>query len=160
MHVLTAPEPFRFQQPGPRVFLAGGITGCPDWQTEVIDQLQDATLAGVLFNPRRPNFPIHDTKAAEGQINWEWRHLGLADIIVFWFPQETLCPIVLFEYGKMLGRGRAKHLIIGAHPNYARRQDLVIQTYLEDADLTVVDTLAHVVEQLQDVCTEAAHYRS
>jgi hypothetical protein len=35
----------------PAVFLAGGITGCPDWQAELVRMLADVPVA--LLNPRR-----------------------------------------------------------------------------------------------------------
>jgi hypothetical protein len=86
----------------PAVFLAGGITGCPDWQAEVVRMLADAPLA--LLNPRREDFPIHDPAAAPAQIEWEYRHLGKADAALFWFPCETLCPIALDELGAWSAR--------------------------------------------------------
>lgn len=53
-------------------FLAGGITGCKDWQKQVIDYLENQpdTDNLVIFNPRRENFPINDPSAAEEQIKW------------------------------------------------------------------------------------------
>jgi len=33
------------------VFLAGGITGCEDWQDEIVEMLKDTNF--VLLNPRR-----------------------------------------------------------------------------------------------------------
>src|SRR3954464_2254024 len=82
---------------GPSVFLAGGITDCPDWQTEMVELLADTELN--VLNPRRANFPIKDPGAAEAQISWEHRYLRRAGMISFWFPKETLCPIVLYELG-------------------------------------------------------------
>src|SRR5574343_509048 len=81
----------------PAVFLGGGSTDCPDWQRAVVNMLRPFEI--VLLNPRRANFPIHDPHAAEAQIDWEHRHLRIADAILFWFPKETLCPIVLYELG-------------------------------------------------------------
>src|SRR5437868_6025694 len=84
---------------GPAVFLAGGITGCPDWQADVIKMLADTNL--TLLSPRRRRYPMLNPEdaAAEEQITWEFRHLRLASAIVFWFPCETLCPIALYELG-------------------------------------------------------------
>ena len=55
----------------PTVFLAGGITGCSDWQQEMVELLADTEY--LLANPRRKNFPIGNPEAAEEQIKWEWR---------------------------------------------------------------------------------------
>ena len=51
------------------VFLAGGITGCPDWQSDIVKMLSDTDL--TLLNPRRADFPIGDPDAAFDQIQWE-----------------------------------------------------------------------------------------
>lgn len=57
---------------GIKIFLAGGITNCPDWQSVLIDIIKDykkdIVENVVLYNPRRKNFPIGDPNAAEQQI--------------------------------------------------------------------------------------------
>ena len=65
MHYIEALTEY---EPGslPTVFLAGGITGCVDWQKEIASRLRDLPL--VLLNPRRANFPINDPSAASQQI--------------------------------------------------------------------------------------------
>ena len=111
-----------------KVFLAGGITNCPDWQKELIEKLKD--VDGVtLYNPRRADFPIGDPNAAEQQITWEFEKLKEADIIVFWFSRGSLNPIVLYELG-MWGNSRAVTTVIGIDPEYERKQDVEIQTKL------------------------------
>lgn len=77
------------------IFLAGGITGCQDWQKKLAGDLEDLDI--VVFNPRRENFPIHDPSAAKAQITWEYVHLRKASMISFWFGPETIQPIVLFD---------------------------------------------------------------
>lgn len=129
---------------GMSVFLAGGITGCPDWQQEMIKFLQGTGL--TLLNPRRENFPIHDPDAAEEQITWEHRHLRKATTILFWFPHETLCPIVLYELGAWSMSD--KPLFVGVHPNYRRRQDVEIQTGLARPGVEVVYSLEELAGQV------------
>ncbi len=122
------------------IFLAGGITGCPDWQSTIICNVRDYTQP-TLLNPRRANFPIDDPNAAASQIRWERLHLDHADAIVFWFPKETLCPIVLFELGAALYGREDTPLFIGTDPEYQRRQDVIIQTSLIRPELKVTDSL-------------------
>lgn len=110
-----------------RIFLAGGITGCPDWQSEFIRRFGNAPL--TMFNPRRPNWDMKDpTCSAEVQIEWEYKRFQEATMLIFWFPKETLCPIVLFELGAYLKTSKA--LWIGVHPEYQRRIDVEIQSKL------------------------------
>jgi hypothetical protein len=67
------------------IFIAGGISYCPDWQDELKELLKDEDI--VLFNPRREKFP-KSKKAEEKQIIWEFRHLKKAKAISFWFPKK------------------------------------------------------------------------
>jgi hypothetical protein len=130
----------------PSLFLAGGISGCPDWQADVLALLDGCDL--TVFNPRRVVFDLRDAAAARQQIAWEHARLRQADAIVFWFPSESLCPIVLYELGAW--SMTQKRLYVGAHPGYARRLDVVEQTRLARPDVPVVgdlDALAAAVRR-------------
>lgn len=108
------------------LFLAGGISNCPDWQNEALKVLKSFPI--TVINPRRKDFDVSDPKESEKQIVWEYQRLRQATEIMFWFPKETLCPITLFEYGGALERNQK--LFVGHHRNYPREQDLTIQTGL------------------------------
>lgn len=138
--VIEAPNEWQGHGLKPSLFLAGGITDCPDWQQELIAMLEDIDVAA--FNPRRKNFPIHDPSAAHAQIEWEHRHLRKADYILFWFPCETLCPIVLYELGAW--SMTQKPIIVGVHPDYKRRRDVEIQTKLARPGVPVVSSLGEL----------------
>jgi hypothetical protein len=134
-------------QPGERsLFLAGGISGCPDWQRTIVALLADTPL--VLLNPRRASFPIDDPSAADMQIAWEHEHLRRAGAILFWFPCETLNPIVLYELGAW--SMTEKPLFVGVHPRYQRRQDVEIQTRLARPDVPVVLSLEELASAVRD----------
>lgn len=141
---LQPPTKYRTTLP-PTLFLAGGITGCPDWQAEMAFLFADTPL--TLFNPRRANFPINDPNAAYEQIAWEHKHLQRADAILFWFPYETLCPIVLYELGTW--SMSSKPLFVGVHPDYQRRADVEIQTLLVRPDVQVVYSLLDLAQQVR-----------
>jgi hypothetical protein len=127
------------------IFLAGTIQGTiTDWQTEITKALSNLDI--VVFNPRRKNFPIHDSSAAEKQITWEFRMLRQADIISFWFAKETLGPIVLFELGAHTRTD--KLIVIGMDPEYQRRQDVEIQTKLVRPDIKIVYNLNDLAEEI------------
>lgn len=134
------------------LFLAGGITNCPDWQSELTDLLKDKNI--TLLNPRRANFPIHDPNAAEEQIAWEYKHLRKADAISFWFPKETICPIVLYELGAW--SMTEKPIFVGVHPDYPRRQDVEIQTGLVKPELKIVYTLTDLSAQIKEWIEKAS----
>jgi hypothetical protein len=121
-----------------KVFLAGGISGCPDWQmdaTEILSKHEGM----VLMNPRRDSIDMDNPEESREQIRWEFRHLKIAEIVLFWFPKETVCPITLFELGKMINTNKV--LAIGTHPEYSRRFDVVEQLHLVRPGVKVYDNL-------------------
>jgi hypothetical protein len=127
------------------VFLAGGITGCPDWQREMRDLLCESGL--TLLNPRRKDFPIHDPGAAKAQIEWEHRHLRKADLILFWFCAATLNPIVLYELGAWSMTD--KPIAVGVETGYKRTDDVLIQTRLARPEVTVVSSLGELAADVR-----------
>lgn len=127
------------------IFLAGGISNCPDWQQELVRLLHDTDL--ILLNPRRANFPMDDPTAASQQIDWEHRHLRLANAISFWFCAEAMQPITLYELGAWSMTD--KPLFVGVHPDYPRRQDVEIQTKLVRPNIKIVYTLSGLANQIK-----------
>ena len=120
------------------LFLAGGITDCPDWQSEVIRLLDPLPKQWAVLNPRREHFPIHDPSAALAQITWEHHALRAARAILFWFPKQTLCPNALYELGACSMTRR--RIFVGADEDYPRRLDIEIQTKLVRPDVSTSAT--------------------
>ena len=81
--------------PSVDLFLAGGITNCPDWQAEAIRLLGNQDI--VVANLRRNRLLASEGAEAACQIRWEYGFLKRARVVLFWFPKESLCPIALFE---------------------------------------------------------------
>ena len=119
-------------------------TGCPDWQQEMCILLNDSDL--TLLNPRRADFPIGDPNAAKEQIEWEYKYLYQASAILFWFPYETLCPIVLYELGAWSKTN--KTIFVGTHPDYKRKQDVEIQLSLSRPKVKIVSSIEHLAIQV------------
>jgi len=128
----------------PAIYLAGGISDCPGWQFEVARMLGETEY--TVLNPCRVDFPMDDPHAAEQQIVWEYRHLRLADAILFWFPCETLCPITLYELGQW--SATQKPLFVGVHPDYKRRRDVEIQMGLSRPNVEIVYSLRALADQV------------
>lgn len=132
---------------GRSVFLAGGVTGCPDWQQTMRSLLQDTDL--ILLNPRRAYWPIGDPNETPRQIAWEHDQLRSADAILFWFPCETLCPIVLYELGAWTMT--SKPIFVGVHLDYSRRSDIEIQTRLTRPEIEIVYSLDALAQQIVEI---------
>jgi hypothetical protein len=143
MRYIQCPDVYRGSERA--LFMAGGITGCGDWQAELVALLRDTDW--VLLNPRRKNFPTNDPAAAEWQIKWEHDHLHAASAILFWFPGETLCPITLYELGAWSMTD--KPLFIGVHLDYQRRLDVEIQTRLARPEVKIVYSLPDLAELIK-----------
>lgn len=116
-----------------KVFIAGGITNCPDWQSLFITYIKKyeeeiGELDLTVFNPRRNEFDITNPSESEKQIVWEHRHLEESDIIMYWFSSGSINPIVLYELGKYVRSG--KDIIIGIDPEYSRKKDVILQSRL------------------------------
>jgi Nucleoside 2-deoxyribosyltransferase like len=127
------------------LFLAGGISNCPDWQSELTVKLESSNW--TVLNPRRTDFDAGNSRLAKSQIDWEFRHLRLASAIAFWFPSETLCPITLFELGAWSMTD--KPLFIGVDPKYQRRLDVKIQTQLARPEVVILESLTDLAVALQ-----------
>jgi hypothetical protein len=143
MHIFTAPDttPEKID-----LFLAGGISNCPDWQQETLDTLQQ-NLDIVVANPRRT---IYDDKAnAVKQIEWEYEALNKAEVVSFWFPHETLCPITLFELGRF-SHDKTKSTLVGVHPQYQRKLDIEVQLRLARPEIEIVYSLQDLNAQIVD----------
>lgn len=146
---------------GVRIFLAGGITNCKNWQADLIKKMKEQNidegidLPILLFNPRRENFPIDDPNASREQIEWEFNELRDAHIIIFWFSKGSLNPIVLYELG-MWGNSRGIPIVVGIDEGYERQQDVEIQTMLARDDVTIVYSLDDMVKEVNDILGEIA----
>jgi hypothetical protein len=146
MIYIEAPNEFEEIEGKKSIFLAGGITNCPDWQSYAVKTLEICENL-VVLNPRRENFPIEDPNASFEQISWEHNAIKKADAVLFWFAQGSLNPIVLFEYGKELGRNN-KPLFVGYHPSYPRKQDVEIQTVIERPDQKIFKDLGPMLTEV------------
>lgn len=150
--VVTAPEIYVRPWHQVAVFLAGGITGCDDWQEKTAISIALNTPDNVIvLNPRRNyNMDPTDVESAREQISWEYNELEDSDFAFFWFPAGGPCPITLFELGKEIvkakARGSFNHLYVGCHPEYNRRLDVMIQLELAGFDDRVYSDLNQMTD--------------
>jgi hypothetical protein len=144
MNYIEAPAEFNGN--GPAIFLAGGISDAENWQTRLSRMLSEVEI--TILNPRRRVYPQGDRAEDRRQIKWEYRHLHKADLVAFWFPPQTVCPLSLFELGVCCGK--AIPMIVGVDPDYVRRRDINIQLELHRPEVLVVDRLETLAERIID----------
>ena len=139
---------------GIKLFIAGGIRNCPPWQNELIEKLQkderikeeideDEDIKIIILNPRCKEVP--DEKS---QTKWEYDNLKKSDIISFWFSEGSQNPITLFEYGSHLHNHIP--LVVGCHPNYEKRNNVILQTELAKHEIKVNQNFDEFYEDLVD----------
>lgn len=151
--IITAPEEYELEKGEISVFLAGGITNCPNWQDQLIKAAKERytdsfTDKLVLFNPRRKEFPTEDPTAGYKQIEWEFEQIEKADIFSMYFTaSESDQPICMYELGRNIIRMQNRfpndwkdRIIISVEDGYKRRQDVLIQTDLATNGTLYVDT--------------------
>jgi len=144
--------PEEYEGKRPIVFMAGGISGCSDWQTTVKHLIHKQCPGLVPLNPRRLNFDVHQKNVHHEQIQWEFDALRKSAVIIFWFPKETLCPITLYELGtwSVLHKTHGSDIIVGTDPKYARAMDVKTQlSLLTESDFPIAHSLQDLVNSLQ-----------
>lgn len=143
MKYIQAPD--EYEGDDTSLFLAGGITNCPDWHKEVVESLKDLPI--TIFNPRRGVY-LEDLGHEEKQVSWEFKYLHKASAISFWFPKETLNPITLFELGSWINSD--KKIFIGMHPDYEKKNNIIIQTRLARPEIEIVYSLEDLTNQIKN----------
>jgi len=149
--IIEAPKEYYglYSSRWPSLFLAGGITGCEDWQAQMLEKLKHETL--IIYNPRRENFPIDDPSAAEVQICWEFDKLVRADIVSFWFSAGSLNPIVLYELGLHGNSMPGRPIAVGVEEKYSRKMDVYYQTALARPEVRIVTSLEDLAEEIRAI---------
>lgn len=149
MNYIEAPNALPDGDKSTSVFLAGSISGCPDWQSYVVDKIKDLDI--TILNPRRAVFDMGDPEASKIQIEWEFNHLRKASFIAWWFSKETVAPIGLFELGQ---HARTKHVIVvGMDPEYPRKIDVEMQMSHNRPRMPLYYSLDDLVTQIRDKFT-------
>ena len=128
-----------------KLFIAGGISNCPNWQKEAITLLDK--VEGIAYNPRRTSKFSEDI--AGEQIEWEHSALRNSDTVLFWFPAETLCPITLFELG-VFSQRKNTPIFVGTHPDYQRKFDVIKQLELERPEVRVHHSIEDTVNNFME----------
>lgn len=127
------------------LFMAGGITNCPNWHAELRTLLEDTDL--ILVNPRRSGSQEWDPAISQVQITWEHTMLRACGKISFWFTNATLQPIAQYELGAWSMTG--KPMAVGVEPGYLRDFDVRMQTSLARPEIDVVDSLEGLAEEVK-----------
>jgi len=167
MEKVIIPKTYVENIEAPLIFLAGPITGAPNWQDKAIEILFSKTSNLVIASPRRgvraeiaPYIVTGDETYFPRQRAWERYYLDIASktgAVLFWLPkkienigEKPYASMTRIELGEAIGRYRENNSIrfcVGSTGNF---QDL---DAIQD-DLRVYAPRA-VYSTLEETCTEA-----
>ena len=115
-----------------RIFLAGPITGAPDWQQDMTHELiklnQDDLHATLICNPRRDTYDAGFS--FDYQVHWDQLHIQNCNIILFYIPKpidskfkDRYAKTTMYELAEMLHTHKYKNpnnkIVIAIHPEYS-----------------------------------------
>ena len=117
-----------------KVFLGGGIGGCPDWQKEFIKEFKyvEPKKDVQLFNPR-----WEYKWTAFQQIEWEYKMINASNLMIMWFAKGGQNRICFYELGKYINAIKTVPAVVGCDPDFDRKDDVAIQTHLARPDLNI-----------------------
>lgn len=137
------------------IFLAGPSPRHPEhpnWRIDALRLLEEMGYDGVVFVPlTRDNQWSHSYTS---QLDWETKHLNMADVILFWVPRnlETLPAFTTnIEFGTWMQSGKA---VVG-WPHEAVKMD-VFGYQTNRYQVPVEHTLADTIETALDRIGEGA----
>lgn len=164
MLVVTAPHLYIPRHDEITVFLAGGISGCRDWQKETIEHLREFVGKGddqvVIYNPRHENFDIKNRFATTDQITWEYQYLNQVDIFSMYFVGgDQIQPICMYELGRYT-KPYDEQQVISVEREYMRTDDVIIQIALATRGLTPVHTFASPYTHAKHISEAINHVKN
>lgn len=127
-----------------RIFLAGGITDCVDWQSTVVSLFESDKYFNdknvILYNPRRANWDMsmNSKSTTRKQIQWEFERLEKMDIFSMFFAasETSVGPICLYELGRYVCRMQARfptdwqlRIVVDIENGYLWENDVSEQLY-------------------------------
>lgn len=148
----------------PSVVLYGAIESSPtdNWAASLTNSLSHLPI--TVLNPRCNAWDStwrEDINFApfKEQVDWEIDHAAVADLIVFYFKPDTLCPVTLLEFG-MHGAMYPQKCIVCCPKDFYKRGNVEIVCGrlgiaplvedLRDLGHVVEERLANLVANRQD----------
>lgn len=138
MKIIQSPQEYLATDDEIPCFMAGGLQKC-DWHAEFLEELQKYSCDKlVIYNPKREFFDMTDSSVEEEQITWEFKYLNayLKGFYIFsmYFDHSTSPqPICFYELGRymaLLQDSGWNSAVISCHPEFSRKNDVIIQTRL------------------------------
>lgn len=137
---------------GCRIFLGGSIDMglAVNWQDKVAEDLQNLDV--VLVNPRRDDWdstweqdPTPGTKFYE-QVSWELEQQQQADILVYYFAENSKAPITLLELGLFGAQNPAKTVVYCPTTFYRHGN---VKMVCDMSEIYMVETYEELISEIR-----------
>ncbi len=131
MQVIKSPDTFEKSEDQISIFLGGSIdkTASPDWREALINDLSMKSYQErlVVINPRHDGWANRGHRNTDNQdfrthVRWELNHQSKADLLVYYFCNDTVSPITLLEFGIH----HKKAPVVVLEPQYQRFDKMVL----------------------------------
>ena len=155
MRVIQPPEKWDTEgSNSKRIFLAGTIDmgNSENWQKRIANELTNYNVE--IANPRRDDFdwtgaPIMDNPLFVEQVDWEYRHLMLSDLVLFYFADGSESRITLMELGLMAPQ---RKIIVKCSDKFNRQGNVEFMTKMHGGVFTTSDN------QFLEAVKHSLHY--
>ncbi|MFH1917236.1 MAG: nucleoside 2-deoxyribosyltransferase domain-containing protein [Nanoarchaeota archaeon] len=147
----------------PLIFLAGPITGAPDWQAAAYDIIHTRSPDLYVANPRRPidvgSKDFSKDMYAE-QVDWESHHLAIAGktgVILFWYALEVnhncrrpYSQTTRQEFGEWVNEHKhaGTKIVVGIEPEHPAQKYITYRLPKECPEIPIFS-------ELEATCVEA-----
>lgn len=148
MRHIKAPHRYTKEPTEVTIFLAGAIDNgqAINWQEYVAEQLKEIDNL-IILNPRRDDWDStwdcskNNPQFAE-QVNWELDGINNCDLVLVYFPANSIAPISLLELG-LLASSPYDNKIVVCENGYHRKGnvDIVCERY----GVVQLDTLDNAI---------------
>jgi 8-oxo-dGTP pyrophosphatase MutT (NUDIX family) len=131
------------------------------WRNDAIQILKDKGFDGVIFCPENKDGKFDKDFSYDDQIDWEHKHLNLADCIVFWVPRDVSLDkndqlklpafTTNVEWGAWADSGK---VVFGCPPDLKERKNKYLKYYADFYNVEGGTTLTETLDAALDMLGE------
>ena len=140
------------------------------WRVTALKILNDKGYNGIVFIPENRDGKFSENFSYDDQVDWEHKHLNVADCIVFWVPRDlsldkhNKIKLPAFttnvEWGAWANSGK---VVFGSPPDVKARKNTYLKYYADfynvDGGETITETLDAALDMLKDDCERSGGER-
>jgi 8-oxo-dGTP pyrophosphatase MutT (NUDIX family) len=133
------------------------------WRKEALEYLEKKDFDGVIFCPETRSGKFDKDFSYDNQIEWEHKHLNMADCILFWIPRDISVDskgklklpafTTNVEWGTWADSGR---VVFGCPPDLEKRKNKYLKYYADFYKVPGGETLEETLDAALEMLGEGA----